>query len=278
MNTVITYLCIMQTNSSHELLLLWIVKRCGVLIIAVICCLFRSQVVQCQSPDSALSGVIIGAGYAYQVPGGDMAKRFGNNSSAGALVYYKSKANWFYGIDFNFLFSGNVKETGMMDSITTSSGQLIDQGGFLANVFFQERGFSLSVKTGKRIDFLTANVNSGPVIMVSGGFLQHKIRIDYNKNINNPIPQIEGEYKKGYDRLSNGPVLSEFIGYTYFGKNRMVNFIAGFEFFQAWTKNRRFNIDLQRRNNAQRLDLLYGIRISWVFPVFRRLPDKYYYN
>ena len=75
-----------------------------------------------------------------------------------------------------------------------------------------------------------------PLIMVGGGFLQDKIRIHDGDNT---APQIHGDYKKGYDRLNNGWMLSGTVGYLYLSDSRLINFFIGLEFMQSWTKYRR---------------------------------------
>ena len=102
--------------------------------------------------------------------------------------------------------------------------------------------------------------------------LQHKIRIE------GAAPQLMGEYKKGYDRLSNGLALGEFIGYVHLGKNHFINFFAGFEIIEAFTKNRRsFNIDTIEKDDTKRLDILSGFKFGWIIPLYRRNADEFYY-
>ena len=71
------------------------------------------------------------------------------------------------------------------------------------------------------------NSNSGILLMGGAGILQHKIRYEIPDN---NAPQLSSEHKKGYDRLSNGPSISQFIGYVHFGNNRTINFHIGAEF------------------------------------------------
>lgn len=111
--------------------------------------------------------------------------------------------------------------------------------------------------------------------MGGAGLLQHKIRIE---TIGNTVPQLDKEYKKGYDRLSNGLSLHEMIGYYHFGNKHLINFYAGFEFIQAFTENRRsYNFDEMKKDETKRVDLLFGIRAGWMLPVYRRAPQKFYF-
>jgi len=105
--------------------------------------------------------------------------------------------------------------------------------------------------------------------------LQHHIRIE---NKDNNAPQVLGDYKKGYDRLTNGFAAKTFIGYQYLDSKRRFNFYAGFEFYQAWTKNRReYNFDTMSRDNNLYHDYLYSFKAGWILPIYYRTPDKFYY-
>ena len=104
----------------------------------------------------------------------------------------------------------------------------------------------------------------------SAGVLQHKIRIEDRTG---GLPQLVGDYKKGYDRMTNGLALTEFIGYQHFSNDGRINFYVGFEFTQGFTKNRRsWDFLTQQRMDNNRLDLLNGLRIGWTLPI---LGDSY---
>ena len=88
-----------------------------------------------------------------------------------------------------------------------------------------------------------------------------------------------GDYAKGYDRLTDGISTNEFIGYMYIGNKRLLTFYAGFDFTQAWTRDRRgYNFDLHGPDNTKRFDMLSGIKVGWIIPIYRIAPDKYYYQ
>lgn len=234
--------------------------------------LFLSTNAQVNIKDSIVFTPLISASYSYQWPGGDLVNRFGSNSSIGAAFMIKTKRNWIIGIDGNFIFGNNVKENGILDNISTENGQIIDEYGTPIAIDFFERGFSTSFKFGKLFPLLGPNKNSGVVLIGSLGLLQHNIRIEGD------FPQIQDDYKKGYDRLTNGLALSEFIGYLYLGNKRTLNFYAGFEFTQAWTQNRRsYNFDTMEKDETKRIDVLSGFKIGWIIPLYKRVPEEYYY-
>jgi hypothetical protein len=57
--------------------------------------------------DTIVNAKLLQFSYAIQFPFGDMANRFGNNSSLGASFSFKMAHNWMIGAEGNFLFGGN---------------------------------------------------------------------------------------------------------------------------------------------------------------------------
>jgi hypothetical protein len=224
--------------------------------------------------DSAVTFVFPGVNYGYLFPGGDMAKRFGSCSEVGGSWTIKLKSQWTISVDGQFLFGKTVREDHILDGISTEDDKIISSEGSYADVRFYERGYHFTLSAGRVFSFNKPNPNSGIWITAGGGFLQHKIKVDA---VNGDVPQLTDEYCKGYDRLSNGFALREFLGYVYFGKKKLVNFYAGFEFIQAFTQNRRdYNFDTRSREDSKRTDLLNGFRIGWLLPLYKRPPEKYY--
>ncbi len=227
--------------------------------------------------DSSIMIPMIYVSYGYQWPGADMKVRFGSNSNICGGVQLKLKRNWLFGADFNYLFSNKVNGGDTLFSeIDTDDGYLIDRNGELADPLLYERGFYTSVRFGKLFPVLSPNPNSGPFIMGGVGLLQHKIRIE---NAGNAAPQIIGDYVKGYDKLTNGIGFSEFIGYMYMGNQRLISFFGGVEFTQAFTQSRRsYDFNLGARDAQKRTELLWGFKVGWIIPFYKRAPKGYYYN
>lgn len=213
-----------------------------------------------------------------QMPGGDLADRYGVSTAIGATFSIKLKNNISLEIGGNYLFGNQLRgdASSLFDSILTDNGTVINENGEYAKIRTFERGYSFHLRAGYILPLLQVNKNSGILIMAGGGLLQHKIRIE---NDGNNTPQILGDYKKGYDKMCLGPSLNEFIGYVYYSPNQLMNFYAGFEFTQAWTKSQRsFDYSLFKKDDRLRLDLLNAFRIGWVIPLYKRAPDPYYFN
>ncbi len=242
---------------------------------AVIFLFVQNLVAQVSVKDSSIYTPLVGLSYGYQISAGDMAKRFGNSSSIQLNVDFKTEKQWTFGINGSFLFGKDIRETGIFDSLITTDGYIIGQNGEFADIRLYERGFTVSVTAGRLFTLRMPNPNSGIMFNIGIGFLQHKIRIE---TINNNVPQLSKEYKKGYDRLSNGILLSENLGYLYLSNNRMLNFYIGFECMQGFTKNRRsYDFDLMKQDTKKRMDILYGGKLAWVLPLYKKAPQAFYY-
>jgi hypothetical protein len=226
--------------------------------------------------DSAIAMHIVGVGYSFQVPAGDLADRFGSCSMVGLNYAYKLKSNFLFSLNAGYIFGGDLKEDSILKNISSEEGYIMGNDGAYADIRLFERGYHISLTFGKLFTFKKPNPNSGIALMAGPGFLQHKIRIE---TIGNTVPQLNSEYKKGYDRLTNGMGIHESVAYYYFGNRYLVNFYCGFEFIQAFTKNRRdFNFDTMMKDDKNRVDLLFGVKAGWMLPIYRKAPNKFYFN
>lgn len=208
--------------------------------------------------------------YGVQVPGGDLQDRFGLNFNVGTGVQLLLKSNWMLEAEWQYLF-GSVVKPDVLSPLRTPEGYIFADDGGPADISLRERGWWLGLSAGRLFSLLPGNPRSGLRVSLGAGLLQHKIRIQDDPQAF--VPQLTTDYKKGYDRLSNGLALRQFIGYQHFGINRRINFYAGVEFMQGFTENRRtWNTDQIAAETGRRLDLLYGFRAGWVLPFY--LGDK----
>jgi len=213
---------------------------------------------------------------AYELPGGDLADRFGGNGNVGGDFFYKTKKNFIFSLGGSFIFGNSIKDDSLFHLLKTHNNYIIDGDGMYADVRTYERGYTIMAKAGKIFNLMGDNPNSGLLLMIGGGFMQHKIRIE---NPGNTVPELKDNYKKGYDKLSNGPALSEYIGYVHYSDNKLYNFKIGFEFTQGFTQARRnYDLDLMGKDTKKRQDFLYGFKISWMIPLNKRKPAEFYYH
>jgi hypothetical protein len=241
------------------------------------CFIAITQILSAQKSlqDSAISMITLEPIYAGYIPSGDMAKRFGFTSTAGMIVSYKLSNNLYFSGGALALFGGNVKDVSMLNNIT-ASGFLIDNEGNFTRPRITETGFLVPFSFGKIIPMSIApNKNSGLYIEAGPQFIQHKIWFNVPRN---RVASLTPSYQKGYDRLSNGLGIHEGFGYKNFSNNSFLNFSLGFDFSQNFTQSRRsIDLDTGKRDTQKRLDLLFGIHATWIFPVYKEAPDKVYY-
>ncbi|MFW5805782.1 MAG: hypothetical protein ACOCVX_04555 [Bacteroidales bacterium] len=228
-----------------------------------------------QLNDTSINMFNVNLTYAFHIPAGDISERFGVSSMIGTKVEFKHKSNWIFGLEYGYIFGSNVKDTTILDHLKDETGGIINEYGEYGTVLLTERGFYAGGSIGKIIPVFSPNPNSGIKLQIGAGLLEHHIHIE---NKDNNVPGVLGDYRKGYDRRTNGLSLKEFVGYHYLDPNGYINFYAGFEFYQAWTYNRRdLNYDTGLPDNEIKHDYLYGFRIGWILPLYQKDPDSFYY-
>lgn len=244
----------------------------------VICLLFVSEETFAQRNvrDSLVFTPHISFNYGLQLPAADMEERFGINSAVGLAFHFKTKTNWMFGAEWSYLFGKKVNEEGLIQNLIVDDIYVVNNEGGLAKVLIQERGSITTLNVGKILPLRMSNVNSGILLKGGIGLMQHRIRLETQEDI---VTQLEGEYIKGYDRLTNGLVFSQFVGYFHMSNNKLTNFYAGFEFYEGLTQGRReLNFDTQIKDDAQRADILYGFRVGWVIHIYKRTGRDVYYD
>lgn len=230
-----------------------------------------------RSDTSSVTIPMIYGFYGYQWPGGDMAERFGSNSTVGPGFMVKTASNWIFGAEYNFLFGSNVKNgKDILKGLMTSDGEIISGDGTPSVVAMFERGQTFGVKFGKLIPVIKASKNSGIFFTAGIGYMMHKIRIEVE---NNSAPQLNGDYKRGYDRLSGGLMLNQAIGFMYFGQNRLFNFTLSVEAVEGWTKSYRdYYFDtMAPPPPGKNFDFLIGPKIAWMIPLRQRSVSEFFY-
>jgi hypothetical protein len=240
-------------------------------------CLVKVTSAQVNVRDSAAQGVLFGIGSSLQWPGADMADKFGFSVDMSLDTWYKTKSHWLFGVGASFFFGDDVRiGDQLVEGITTSQGQLISLNGNYGDYKFFERGFTTQASVGRVFTSLGHNANSGLVTIIGLGYLQHRIRIE---NAGQDIPQLLGDYEKGYDRMSGGPMTRQFIGYLHAGSRRRVNFLIGLDLMQGFTTDYRgFHFDTAKEANQSQLDLFYGFRFIWFLPVYSGATETYFYR
>ena len=224
--------------------------------------------------DSSISMTLVVPSFAIQAPLGDLKDRFGLSSSLGLNVIYKNKSRWFLEAQGCFIFGSDVKQPGLFSNLVTSQGEIIGTDGKFADVRVFERGYYLTFGGGKMLTSSKPNPNSGFFISGGVGYIRHKIRVEDKEKV---VPAVREDYAKGYDRLTSGFCLRQSAGYIYIGNHRLVNFYCAIEAMEGFTQSRRtINFDEEKGDTQKRIDVLMGVRIGWILPIYKAAPEKYY--
>jgi len=224
--------------------------------------------------DSSIFAPMVSMNYGAYIPGGELAKRFGLASGIGISANFKTASSWILGFDYTFQFSNRVKENDVLSNIQTSEGYVLNSNGDPANVILFKRGHLAKFNFGRMFPVIGPNPNSGITVLLGIGYWQHKMRIDTNSDF---VPQLTTDLKKGYDRLTSGVVINQFIGYYHLSNSKLVNFFIGIDLNQGFLKGRRsYIIDQMTEGNEKRIDLQYGLKAGWILPIYKRSPEQFY--
>ncbi|MCH2023133.1 MAG: hypothetical protein MK207_11710 [Saprospiraceae bacterium] len=216
------------------------------------------------------NGFLIDFAYGVHLPLADMAENFIYNFTLSGKVQYILSNNLTFGLVGDYQFADDVK-TDVVFILRDAEGFLIDRFGQLADVQFGQRGFFLGGSISYLIPVFKKYKRSGIEVRFEGGYQQHWVRIEV---IGGEVFALSGDYKKGYDRMTSGFAMRQYIGYRHLDKKRLLNFFAGFDIMEAFTRNRRgFNFDTMQEDNKDRIDILLGFRLGVTLPVYVYTPE-----
>ncbi|MBO4645995.1 MAG: hypothetical protein J5642_05720 [Bacteroidales bacterium] len=269
-------------------------KKFGILFLCMFLCWSGGVRSQVNSPDVILVGdqvdtstqmIWASAGLSWQFPFGTLRNTFKMNAQVHANLTYKTASNWTFDLGFAYMFGAKVRDQaavlGSDMLIPTSSGYLlIDGNGGEATIYFEGRYWSTGLGIGKIIP-LDKWKNSGLWLKLSGSYFSHKVNIRVGgSNEKDIVPQLAGDYRKGYDQRAGGFCFSQFVGYVFMRKVRVRSFYAGVEISEIWSKsNRNYQFLLMGPDTSKKFSVLVGIKAGWIIPLFekRKIQTLYMY-
>ena len=201
----------------------------------------------------------------------------------GINSFYKYANGWLVSLDANLWFGSNnlLYRKERMGSIYTHDSIVIGANGTDASITCYNRGLSLQGGVGKV--FVVApkkNPNSGILARISGGYMLQQTIFMVN---NEHAPQLEGDYGLLYDHQRHGAILTESLGYWFMSNNaNLLNLYISFDISQCWNwSTRDYMIDdylgLHGKDNNRYFDLIYSIKLCWMFPLKGKASQEYYY-
>ena len=199
---------------------------------------------------------------------------------------YKYLSNWLVTLDADLWFgltSDNLQRRNeRMPSVYQPDGTAYGWGGTDGYLTAYNRSLSVRPGVGKIITVTPKNPNSGILLKLSGGWMMQKtvFHQDYTES---PVPQINGDKSKLFDHLRHGAILTESIGYVFMSNySTYVNVKVELQVSQCWSwSTRPWVLDdlmgLNGKDNGRYFDLLYGVKLSWMFPLMGKTTYDYYY-
>ena len=201
----------------------------------------------------------------------------------GVTGYYKFRNNWILSLDGDFWFGNDnlTHRQERMNHLYTAEGTIMGENGTDAVATCYNRGLTLHAGVGKIFPLWPSrNPNSGLLIRLSAGPLLQQTVFTLNEV---KAPQLEGDNALLYDHQRQGWMLNEAVG-VWFMSNRsnLVNFYVTFGVSQCWTTSTRDYIydnylGMDGKDDNKYFDLLYTVKLSWMFPLKGKTARDYYY-
>ena len=227
--------------------------------------------------------------YNYQIPNGILSKTYGNSSELLISYFIEKPNNLFFGVETGYMFGDNINDTTILQNIETENGSIIGSDGYYGNINLYERGFNAYVFMGyaihphksRKLFFpylhnLAHKELSGFYISIGLGYLRHKIFIDTQ---NQNLPQLDVEYKEGYDKLRGGISTKLSADYKFYSKKRNLQFSIGCNYVSAYTKNLRpysFK-EMNYSSSCKRWDQILGFKFGIIIPIHRMNTEEFHY-
>lgn len=213
--------------------------------------------------------------YSFHYPRGDLDNRFGPSLEVGiGADYITHKKRYIFGWTGTLLFGNDVRED-VLEIIRNDNGDIVGTNQQIGIVVQKQRGWYTGFHVGK-VFSLSPSTLSGIRFTFGAGLLSHKIRLQDDLGT---VNLLKGDNIKGFDRLTNGFTLHQFLGYQHFGKSGLFNVFAGVEAYEGFTMSRRdYDNTLMRKDDFERLDILLGIKFGFMikFNLTENPEDIYY--
>lgn len=219
--------------------------------------------------------------------GGNMSELYYSPYLDFALEWsYKYNIDWLVGLDADIWIgmSGDnlVNRVERMGSVFNPGETSMAVNGEDGVVTAYNRALALRPGLGKIIRVLPKNPNSGILLKLSGGWFMQKTI--FHQDFNHPqVYQLSGGYEKLYDHMRNGVMLTESVGFLFMSNHSTyANFKVTFDVSQCWSwSSRPWQIDnimgLNGKDGSRYFDMMYSLRLTWMFPFTGKTTYDYYY-
>jgi hypothetical protein len=223
------------------------------------------------------------AHYLYQIPMGDLSQYYGNNSNVGANVNIKLTNNFTFGLEGQYLFGSRYKDFSLLGSMVTADGFIIGKNQSIEVPEIEGRGGNFFAEIGKIFPLSNKNKNSGIHAKFGLGYMFYTAYTNSDVSI---VTQLQGNYSSGYNRHQSGLSFNSFIGYTFYGSDKLINGSAGIQMTYASMKydgTVDFASGQSNEGKPSFGNILIGPKISFsiLLKTIKRVDPKadgYFYN
>lgn len=218
--------------------------------------------------------IMFSPSFSFQYPMGDNTSLYGVHSKADMHVSYKTKSNWTFGFGGGFGFGAQIKDLTLLGDMV-SSGFVIGKNASIEQPSLEGRIGTFNVEIGKIIPVFPKSKISGLHFKVGVGYLSQKTITTIDGNI---VPQLNDNYAGLYNQSMAGLSLTQFIGYTYFSRDKLINFTFGFEHNIAFVKSLntwdvKTNTSIADKKATYRY---FGPKFTFTIPLY--IKDKKYFE
>lgn len=213
------------------------------------------------------AGLLVDLGYGPFVSAGDLGDRFGGGWSIdGGLSWLPKNSNLEFGFRVQYGFGSEVKED-VLAGLRTREGLVIGTQRSPADVQLRQRQLFIGPSAGYTLA-LGENKRAGIHLKTSLGYFFHRIRLQ--EDVVQVVPQLRENLRPGYDRLTGGFAVHQFVGYQQLALDRRLNFYLGAEIMAGFTKALR-NYDIPTGappSQDGRTDIILGAKAGIVIPLY----------
>lgn len=213
-------------------------------------------------------GLLIEISYGPVSPAGELADRYGRGFALGGGIDYLLKGkNLQIGAMGMFGF-GNIVKEDVLAGLRGTAGFVISNQRSPADIQLRQRHLFLAPRLGYTFPLGEKNRRAGIKVSTAVGYLAHWIRIQ--QDAVQEVIQVEGDRRAGYDRLTGGPAVYQFVGYQQLALNRRLNFYLGADLLAGFTKPlRAFDVpSAAPSDQSGRTDLILGLRAGFILPLY----------
>jgi len=211
--------------------------------------------------------VLVNLGYGPFASAGDLGDRFGGGWSIdGGATWMPKNSNLEFGFRVQYGFGTQLKED-VLSGLRTREGFIIGNQRSPADIQLRQRQLFIGPAAGYTLA-LGKNKRAGIHLKTSLGYFFHRIRLQ--EDVVQVVPQLRDDLLPGYDRLTGGFAVHQFLGYQQLALDRRLNFYLGGEVMAGFTKAlRNFDIPTGAPPSSDgRTDIVLGVKAGLIIPLY----------